>query len=164
MNPKYKLGLRAIKTAFSVFLCILIDFLLGYSDALLASVAAIICLQPTYNETFKVGVHRLIGTMIGGVIGYLILLFAHTFPHKEIMDLILAPISILIVIYFCNVINHPSSVVISCIVVLSVVTAPAESVNGTLMYVVNRVFNTSMGIIVAMFVNKFMFKKHTTNL
>ena len=51
MNLGYKLGLRAIKTAISVFLCLLIAYILNRTDTLFASIAAIICLQPTYNKT-----------------------------------------------------------------------------------------------------------------
>ena len=53
MNLGYKLGLRAIKTAISVFLCLLIAYILNRTDTLFASIAAIICLQPTYNKTFS---------------------------------------------------------------------------------------------------------------
>ncbi len=163
MNPRYKLGLRAIKTAISVFLCLLISIIFNRSDVLLGSIAAIICIQPTYSETFLTGIRRLVGTLIGGIIGYLILLLTHNLPLKSFSDLLIAPISILIVIYICNLINYPESVVISCIVVLSVVMWPTENVTDTLMYVINRVIDTSLGIIIAMFVNKFTFKKRSEN-
>ena len=129
MNKKYKLGLRAIKTAISVFLCLLIAFIFNRTDTLFASIAAIICLQPTYNETFNSGLQRLVGTLIGGVVGYLILLAIYKLPFKEITTLFVAPIAILTVIYICNVINQPSSVSISCIVVLSVVMWPNGNIS-----------------------------------
>lgn len=163
MNPKYKLGLRAVKTAISVFLCLLISLLFHRSELLLGSIAAIICIQPTYDETFLTGIRRLVGTLIGGIIGYLILLLIHNLPFKSFSNLLIAPISILIVIYICNLINYPESVVISCIVVLSVIMWPTENVTDTLMYVVNRVVDTSIGVIIAMLVNKFTFQKRSTN-
>ncbi len=161
MNKKYKLGLRAIKTAISVFLCLLIAFIFNRTDTLFASIAAIICLQPTYNETFNSGLQRLVGTLIGGVVGYLILLAIYKLPFKEITTLFVAPIAILTVIYICNVINQPSSVSISCIVVLSVVMWPNGNISDSFLYVVNRVLDTSMGIVVAMLVNRFTFVKHS---
>lgn len=160
MNPGYKLGLRAVKTAISVFLCLLIAYIFNRTDTLFASIAAIICLQPTYNKTFSSGLQRLVGTLIGGVVGYLILLTVYRLPFKEIATLLIAPIAILIVIYICNVINQPASVSISCIVVLSVVMWPDGNISDTLMYVINRVLDTSMGIIIAMLVNRFTFTKH----
>ena len=161
MNKKYKLGLRAIKTAISVFLCLLIAFIFNRTDTLFASIAAIICLLPTYNETFNSGLQRRVGTLIGGVVGYLILLAIYKLPFKEITTLFVAPIAILTVIYICNVINQPSSVSISCIVVLSVVMWPNGNISDSFLYVVNRVLDTSMGIVVAMLVNRFTFVKHS---
>ena len=160
MNPGYKLGLRAIKTAISVFLCLLIAYILNRTDTLFASIAAIICLQPTYNKTFNSGLQRLVGTVIGGIVGYLILLAIYKLPFKEITTLLIAPIANLIVIYICNFIGQPASVSISCIVVLSVVMWPDGNISDTLMYVINRVLDTSMGIIIAMLVNRFTFTKH----
>lgn len=160
MNPGYKLGLRAIKTAISVFLCLLIAYILNRTDTLFASIAAIICLQPTYNKTFSSGLQRLVGTVIGGIVGYLILLTIYRLPFKEITTLLVAPIAILIVIYICNFISQPASVSISCIVVLSVVMWPDGNISDSLMYVINRVLDTSMGIIIAMLVNRFTFTKY----
>lgn len=160
MNTGYKLGLRAIKTAISVFLCLLIAYIFNRNDTLFASIAAIICLQPTYNKTFSSGLQRLVGTLIGGIVGYLILLTIYRMPFKELTTLLIAPVAILIVIYICNFISQPASVSISCIVVLSVVMWPNRNISDTLMYVINRVLDTSMGIIIAMLVNRFTFTKY----
>ncbi len=161
MNPQYKLGLRAIKTAIAVFLCLLLSFIFKRTDNLFACIAAIICLQPTHHKTVNSGLERLVGTLIGGIVGYLLLLMVYKLPFKEITTLSVAPFSILLVIYICNLIGLPASVVISCIVVLSVLTWPDGNINESFMYVVNRVLDTSMGIVVAMFVNKFMFRRHS---
>ena len=161
MNPEYRLGLRAIKTALAVFLCLLLAFIFNRTDNLFACIASIICLKPTYNTTFNKGMERFIGTLIGGAVGYLLLLAVYKMPFKEITTLSVAPFAILLVIYICNLIGLPASVEISCIVVLSVLTWPDGNINDSLMYVVNRVLDTSMGIVVAMFVNRFMFRRHS---
>ena len=74
MNQQYKVGLRAAKSAIAVFLCLLIAMIFKRSELLLASIAAIICMQPTYNETYKTGLYRLVGTSIGGFLGLIVLL------------------------------------------------------------------------------------------
>ena len=162
MNRQYRLGLRAFKSAISVWLCLLIAIIFNRPQPLLSSIAAIICMQPTYNATYKTGLHRLIGTSVGGVIGLIVLMLVKFIPYKDYLqyfNLILAPICILVVIYICNVINHKSSVVIGCIVVLSVLVEWSDSAySNTFMYVVNRVLDTSIGVIIAMIVNKFLFK------
>lgn len=161
MNPEYKLGLRAIKTAIAVFLCLLLALIFKRTDNLFACIAAIICLQPTPHKTVNSGLERLVGTLVGGIVGYILLLMVYKLPYKEITTLSIAPFAILLVIYICNFICLPASVGISCIVVLSVLTWPDGNVNDSLMYVVNRVLDTSMGIVVAMFVNRFMFRRHS---
>lgn len=165
MDRHYKLGLRAFKSAISVFFCLLIAIIFNRPQPLLASIAAIICMQPTYNETYKTGLHRLVGTSIGGVIGLIFLILVRFIPYKDnlqYINLLLAPICILVVIYICNVIGHKSSVSIGCIVVLSVLVEWSDSAySNTFMYVINRVIDTSIGIVIAMIVNKFFFKKHS---
>ena len=64
-------------------------------------------------------------------------------------------------LYVCNVFGRKNSVEIGTIVVLSVLMSHSEAAyTNTFMYVVDRVIDTSMGVIVAMFVNKFMFRKN----
>ncbi|MDQ5983157.1 MAG: hypothetical protein RUMPE_00155 [Eubacteriales bacterium SKADARSKE-1] len=161
MNQKYKLGLRALKTAISVLLCLLIAIIFHRSDMFFASIAAIICMQQTYDQTYSAGIHRLIGTIIGGAIGLASLLIIKYTPYNEYSDLIFAPLCILSVIYICNVIEYKNSVVIGCIVALSVILQHSElnAYTNTFMYVINRVIDTSIGIIIAMLVNKFLFRK-----
>lgn len=164
INQKYKLGLRAVKTAIAVFLCLLFSLLFSRSDALIASIAAIICMQQTYNKTYDTGLHRLIGTIIGGIVGYLFLLGVQYVPHKDYVSIVVAPICILVVIYICNFIDRKNSIVIGCIVVLSVVIQFDYTNGDTFMYVVNRVIDTCIGIVVAMVVNKFCFAKHSQKI
>ncbi len=163
MFQRYRLGLRALKSAIAVFLCLLIGMLLKRSELLLASIAALICMQPTYDETYKMGLYRLIGTSIGGAVGLCVLLIVKLLPCKEYINyisLILAPFCVLTVIYICNVINHKSSIVIGCIVTLSVIVQWSDSTySNTSMYVINRVLDTSMGVVIAMLVNRFLFRK-----
>lgn len=166
MNQKYIPGLRAIKTAFAVFLCFLLSLLLNRSDPFFASIAAIICMQQTYNQTFYIGVHRFIGTIIGGVCGYLMLEIGqfNSIFGQSWTNTILAPLCILLVIYICNVFNFKASVSIAGIVLLSILSRPDMSANNTLMYVIDRVIDTSLGIIIAMLVNRYMFPKKTKQI
>ena len=157
---KYKVGFRAIKTTIAVAICIVLSLILKRHDKFFASVAAIICMRKTNLETSAAGFRRLIGTIIGGVIGLLVLLITQIFPYKELINLLLSPLCVLLVIYICNVFGRKSSVEIGTIVILSILMFYSETAyTNTFMYVINRVLDTSMGVLVAMFVNKFMFRK-----
>ena len=158
---EYKIGFRAIKTTIAVAICIVLSLLFNRHDKFFASIAAIICMRKTNLETSAAGFIRLIGTTIGGIIGLLVLLITQIFPHKELINLLLSPLCVLLVIYICNVFGKKNSVEIGTIVVLSVLMSHSEAAyTNTFMYVVDRVIDTSLGVIVAVFVNKFMFRKN----
>lgn len=160
MNQKYRLGLRAIKTSVAVFICMIISNVLHRPDDFFAGIAAIICMQQTYDETFKTGLQRFIGTAIGGFTGYVILEIVERIPlFSKDSNVFIIPLCLLIVIYFCNFINYQGSVVIGSIVLISVLSMYDRGVGDALVYVVDRVLDTTMGIIVAMIVNRFFLPK-----
>ncbi len=162
-NGKYKIGLRAVKTAIAVSICAFISMIFGREDVFCGAIATIICMQPTYNRTLKTGIDRLIGTLIGGVIGYCALELSGYIPNYEWMRLFVIPFCMLLVIYICNIIEQKESVSIGCIVALVIVSRLGDDMGNSFMYVVYRVTDTIIGIVVAMFVNRYMFRKNNTN-
>lgn len=154
LNLHYTLGLRAFKTALAVFLCLLVDILFHGQNAFYSAIAAIICMQPTPEKSKTVGINRFIGTLIGGICGYIILRLSDYIPWYEYTYLLIIPLCMLINIYICNVFNKPDSVAICCVVYLSVVTDFARTIASTEWYVIDRVMETTIGIIIAVLVNK----------
>ena len=74
MNKKLelpKVGARIQKTALSVFICMIIPHLLNMEYPFYACIAAVICLKDSHENTVKMGVNRMIGTLIGGCAGIL---------------------------------------------------------------------------------------------
>jgi uncharacterized membrane protein YgaE (UPF0421/DUF939 family) len=162
INNRYKPGLRAVKTALAVFICLLVSFLLKRPDGFFASISAVICMRQTHNKTFDTGSNRLIGTIIGGAVGYIVMVFLQNTEttDKAFVNMLLGPCCVLFIIYLCNLIDHKTSVEISCIVMLSII-AHRERVCAdswqALFYVVYRILDTSLGIVVAMLVNRWIF-------
>ena len=156
---KYKIGFRALKTTVAVAMCIVLSLLFGREDKFYASIAAIICMRKTSVETSSAGLHRVVGTVVGGAVGLIVLLITRLSPYEETINLLLCPFCVLFVIYLCNVTGRKSSVEIGTIVALGLLMSRPEEYKNTLLYVINRVLDTSMGILVAMFVNKFLFRK-----
>lgn len=162
INKNYKIGLRAVKTAIAVSLCMLMTYIFKIDEAFTAAFAAIICMQPTYDQTFKSGLNRIFGTVLGGFIGYALLELSTSIPlYRPWWNVILAPVCLLIVIYLCNMFNKQPSVSIACIVLLCCIAQPTDAINDTFMYVVNRVLATTFGIVIAMVVNKFLWPKRS---
>ena len=154
LNTHYKIGLRALKSSLAVFLCFLVDLILHGDNVFYSAIAAIICMQPTPEKSIDVGINRFIGTLIGGLLGFIILKAADYIPYYEHIYILVIPLCMLIAIYVCNVIDKKDSVSICCVVYLSVVTNFARTVPSTELYVIDRIIETTIGIIIAVIVNK----------
>lgn len=157
MNWSYKPGFRAIKTTIVVLLCLVVSALLKRENTFYAAIAAVVCLQPTYEQTFQLGLNRAIGTIIGGLFGYLVIELCADIPYyHQYWHLLIVPAGVLLLIYICNIINKKAAVSICCIVFLSITANSSRDITHALSYVVNRVLDTSIGIVLAMFVNRFI--------
>lgn len=147
-----KVGMRNIKTAIAVTLCI-IFFGIFNQDAFFAGIAAVVCIQSTIQNSFKAGLMRFSGTVIGGIIGFItmeLLIFS-----PEFLDVIWIFSSIIITIYLCVLLKKNEACQIACIVLLSLILNHSDS-NKALFYAIERVIDTSIGIGIAVLVNKFV--------
>ncbi len=164
-----RIGMRNFKTALSVFLCLLFYEFINRDNAVLACIAAVICVQNTFEDSMQTGRARVIGTIIGGFTGALVLYIVNTYFNDNILVFVI-PLGIILLIQICVTINMKKAVVICCVVYLIVVISKNHE-DGYVLYTVHRVLDTSIGIVIALLVNKYvkvpekiklMFKKHNT--
>ncbi|MCY6356679.1 FUSC family protein [Clostridium sp. ZS2-4] len=139
-----KIGMRNIKTALSVFICIIILRLFGFKYPFYACIASVICIQNSISGSFKTGKNRMIGTMIGATIGFI-------FSLIHLDSAFLCFIGIICVIYCCNITKVKESSTIACIVFLAITTNLKDVT--PFMYSVYRIFETFIGITVAVILN-----------
>lgn len=144
-----KIGMRNIKTGCSVFLTLLLSYVLQREDPFFGCIAAVICLQQTSEKTWNAGVHRWIGTCIGGLIGFFVMLWLSNIEHYETIRLLVIPAGVCLLIYLCVVLHIRGSASICCIVFINVVLHMDRTVSGAAAYVFNRVIDTFIGIICA---------------
>lgn len=149
-----KIGMRNIKTAVSVFFCLIIFYTIDRENAFYACIASVICMQNTVDNTIKTGVSRLIGTAIGGFAGMIVLIAGETYFTEEIY-LILMPLGIVLLIEICVALGRSGSVSICCVVFLSILTTHRYE-GDYVMYAVNRIIDTSVGVIIALLVNRYL--------
>lgn len=140
---KMKIGARIIKTAIAVALCTILGRFLTDNSGFFAAIAAIITMQETFSTSFKKGKERVFGTTAGALIGYL---FALISPDS----ILLISIGIVLTIYICNLLKWQGSIVIACVVFISIMTS--HSVD-PLPYSINRIIDTTAGIAIALAVN-----------
>ncbi|MGV8982513.1 FUSC family protein [Clostridium sp.] len=151
-----KIGMRNIKTAISVFLCIIILRIFHNQNPFYACIAAVITMQSTVHNSFTTGKNRMIGTIVGAIWG---LAFSLLSPN----NVFLSSIGIIFVIYSLNLLNRKNSIIIACVVFLAIMT---NLKYGTpLVYSSSRVVETFVGIFVSVFINYLIFHpKYLNNL
>jgi uncharacterized membrane protein YgaE (UPF0421/DUF939 family) len=143
-----KIGMRNIKTAISVFLCMFILNFFQNISPFYACIAAVITMQGTVHGSFTSGKSRLIGTIIGATCG---LLFALISPS----NIFLTSAGIIFVIYFLSFVDEKDSISIACVVFLAIMINVNQG--NALIYSFERVVETFIGIAVAVLVNYLVF-------
>lgn len=142
------IGSRNIKTALSVLICLIV-----WPNSLFAAIAAVICVQSTVENSLKIGLNRLIGTLLGGTISLILLYIIKDIHLQSYLPLIVA-IGVSLVIYICNLIKKPSACSISSITLMSILIT--QSSNNPLTYSVHRTVETAFGVIIAILINKYI--------
>lgn len=162
MESRYKIGMRNIKTAVAVGICLLTVQLIGLFSSVIgldkeingiqAALAATICMKSSLQTTLKTGLDRTIGTIIGSVMGVLFLLLGGYIPSALFVLLVTA--GVVVIIYMCNVLRLQASIPISVVVYLIILVGRRET--SPLMYGLVRFVETMFGIFVAYVVNRFL--------
>lgn len=152
-------GMRVIKTALAIFICLFIESFRGGSMPYHACIATIVCMQPTLRSTFSSAVDRTLGTIIAGVYSYIfVILLIGTFglnPHSFLYFLIIGLLSFPLMALM-TYIKKPTSLSITVIVFLVIMLSTSGSNEANaLAYVGERVVGTLIGIAVALLVNWF---------
>ncbi len=135
-------GPRTWKTGLAVILSIWVSNLLGL-PSILAVIAAIIGIQPSVAQSFTEGWNRIAATVIGGVVGFIMVYFLNADP-------ILVGLAVVISIIITINLKLQNAVVLTAITAAAVmtnVTGPAH------VYAGERLLSTVIGIIIGVLVN-----------
>ncbi len=152
-KSKYHIGMRNIKTALSVFICLVFYRILGREGDFLAVASAIICMQDSVEKSVKSGLYRILGTAFGTVLGILLLYIDIYFGSVD-LSIILSSLGVVLLIMLLNAFGKQDAIVIGCIVYLAIVmkTSPMDPY----LYGINRLIDTTVGISIAVVVNRFI--------
>lgn len=144
------IGMRTLKTLVALGITFLIAWLVNYDTPFYAGIAAILTIQPTPKKSIEYGKQRMVGTLVAGVISVLMVLVYGYMPHK-LLEYLCLIIAVLIGFILCNLIKCKSSCAICGIVILAVMIN--HLTQDKYYYVISRVIETLVGIIVATGVN-----------
>ncbi len=145
-----KIGMRSIKTVLATFLAIVISNLIGFQSPFFITLTAFLCIQGSIIETSEMAVKRSVGTFIGGIFSLFYLVFI---PD----NIYLIPLGLLIIIYLFNLFDKSNLITITCVVFLVITFRVNTSQQfETIVYVSNRLWQTFIGVLIAMLVNYYI--------
>lgn len=124
---------------------------------MLAILSAIFSLRTDHAQTWKFGIGRFFGNLSGGMLAIALLQFQRVFPFSENMDLLVVPLGIVILILFCNQFNK-TAVINSTATFLVIFYNIEAAMNVD--YAIQRVFDTLIGAVIAMSVNRLLPNPH----
>lgn len=110
-------------------------------------------MKDTVSSSISMGLNRTIGTIIGGAVGIIMIYLSSIFPFLNLITPILTGVGISVSIYLCTIIKKPEAVIVSCIVLVAIMINSASQANAYI-YAINRSFDTIIGIIIAVLINK----------
>lgn len=169
-----KIGLRNIKTALSVMLCVTISSALEMIFSLLpvsqsalyrilniyisrnmsvyACIAAVIVMCSSLSLSRKSGRERILGTFLGGTSGVFFI-----FLREKIFfpDILLLPLGVMLLIYFLTLINKSELVTVTLTVFFITMINSDSKAH---LYVTAKVLATVLGTVISLFINAIISK------
>lgn len=149
-----KVGLRNLKTGLAVFLCMTSFQIFDRGSAFFACIAAVVCMKDTIEGSYTIGRNRLLGTFIGGIIGISLVSLIEYTPITDGFKPLITSLGIILSIYIFTLWQRPAAVIISCIVILGIMCG--YSSDESITYAVKRMLDTSIGVIIAILINKYI--------
>lgn len=146
---RFHIGMRIVKTVIAVFVCGLIASLRGESG-FYSMIAAVVCVQNSTGKTVESSVNRMLGTLIGGVVGVAVvyLLDAAGLLNIELARYAVLSLMLIPIIEFCLLVKRPACAAMACIVFLCVTVN--HSIGDTpAIYSIQRLFETLVGVALA---------------
>ena len=142
-RPKFRLGLRTVKTTIAVIISLFIASLFG-ELSIFPALAAISVMSRTFDEGLRECRNQAVGIFIGGVFGCVT---ATAFPHPPIWGI---GLGILLIMVACSSFNVVFSCSLSCAIFI---VACMTDENVVIMNTLIRLFHTSIGLIVGLLIN-----------
>ena len=135
-------GMRNIKTALTAALCALIYYFAGRSPAF-ACIGVIFGMGADMDDSFKNGFNRFFGTILGGIVGMVLFhIYLHFVPdgHHTLGLVALTFLGCTLLIMLCQTFWAGG-------------VQPGGVVDSYVTYAVNRIFDTGVGVMLALLVS-----------
>lgn len=144
-------GMRTFKTALSVWICLILFYLMNQRTPMIAAIAAVVVLKESPKTSLTSAKHRVMGNFLGALTALLLTILAETIHHELLIQLVGIPIGVIFLITISNVLNYKTGIVGG--VAAFFVTYFSTPYNGPIVYAANRVIDTLIGALIAISVN-----------
>lgn len=148
IDYKYRIGMRAIKTALAVVIGLYISYLFNLNSPIFVSIAAVSSMKPSMSESLSDMKKRLFTCIFGVILGYL----SSIISVPDFVEPLIAGVGILITIYILSVVKMRDMTQLSCIVFVASFCSNSDKA----FYAVNRILGTILGVLVGVLVNYFI--------
>lgn len=155
---KLKVGLRTLKTAIAIMLCILLFQIIGGNHAemsmMIASLSAAFAMRQDISSALQFGKSRIISNILGGALALVYYFIISSTNRVNLGQLILIPFFVIILIVISNAINNQSGIIggISALLIVSLTVSPEQ----TFIYPLLRIADTLVGTFISIAVNYFI--------
>lgn len=151
---RFRLGMRTIKSALAVFLCILVFHVTNRGIPMIAALSAVFSLRQDLITTLSFGRSRIIGNTIGGLLGIIYFFVQNYFHNDFLVELFFLPFLVIVVIIVSDGINNNSGIIsaVSTLLLISLSIPQDESI----LYAIQRVLDTFIGTFIAIGINFFL--------
>ena len=150
-KSKFRLGMRTFKTGLAVFIILLLFGLFGWKGLQIGALTAVFSLREDFDKSVHFGTSRVLGNSIGGLYALLFFLINNLFHEQFWVTLLVVPICTMLTI-MTNVAMNNKAGVIGGVAAMLIITLSIPS-GETFLYVFARVFETFIGVFVAILVN-----------
>lgn len=121
---------------------------------MIACLSAVFAMRQDVNTTLSFGTSRIVGNLIGGLLGIIYFLLAKEFNHAFIFDLFAIPFLVMILIVLADAFKINTGIIGACATLLMIIFTINE--NHSFIYALDRVLDTIIGTIIAIITNHFV--------
>ena len=148
---RFRLGMRTIKTAIAVMLCILLFRFLNRGQPLIAALSAVFSLRQDLTTTLSFGKSRVLGNSIGGATAIIYFFMKQYFHNDFLIELLVLPALVAYIIVLSDGINNNSGIIsgIATMLLITLSVPQGES----FIFALDRVLDTFIGTLIAIFIN-----------
>ncbi|MGX7199460.1 FUSC family protein [Enterococcus nangangensis] len=147
----FRLGMRTMKTALAVALCVLLFHYTNRGAPMIAALSAVFSLRQDLNTSISFGKTRILGNCIGGTLGLVFYLLQNHFGPHFWFEVLILPLLVIITIVFSDGIHNNSGIISGISTLLLVALGVPSGENFT--YAINRVLDTFIGTTIAITLN-----------